>query len=358
MVIRAMGKEAQLFEKLPSGRIKCKACARYCQIGEGKIGFCGIRGVVDGKLYLFVYGRIITAHVDPIEKKPVMHFMPGSRVFSIATTGCSWMCAYCQNFDISQRRKVEGIEVTPERIVELAAKYKSHGIAYTYNEPMIFMEFAHDIGVLAKRHGLFNVFVSNGYGTPESVNMMRDFLDCITVDFKGNGERNFLRQYVGIPEPEPIFQTLLEIKAKTKVHIEITDLVVPKVGEDLDAAKKLCRWVYENLGPDTPIHFLRFHPDYKLMHLPWTPTETLEKHCQIAKDEGLRYVYVGNVPGHPLEHTYCPECGNVVVERYGFDIVSWNMDEKNRCLNCGYTIAIVGNLNPTSKEERFVPVFW
>ncbi|MEM4676177.1 MAG: AmmeMemoRadiSam system radical SAM enzyme, partial [Nitrososphaerota archaeon] len=166
------------------------------------------------------------------------------------------------------------------------------------------------------------------------------------------------RRYVGIPEPDPIFQTLLEIKRKTKTHIEITDLIVPEVGEDLNAARKLCKWIYENLGPDTPIHFLRFHPDYKLMHLPWTSIETLEKHCQIAKEEGLRYVYIGNVPGHPLEHTYCPECGSIVVERYGFDIVSWNMDEKNRCLNCGYTIAIVGNLNPASKEKRFVPVFW
>jgi pyruvate formate lyase activating enzyme len=353
------GSPARLWTEEKGGRVKCTACARYCQIGEGQIGLCGVRGVVNGTLYLFVYGRIIASHVDPIEKKPVTHFMPGTKIFSIATTGCNWLCAYCQNFDISQRRKVEGIEVTPEEVVEAAIRYGSHGIAYTYNEPTIFMEFAHDIGVIARRRGLINVFVTNGYWTPDSVRMASEFLDAATVDFKGNGEVNFLRRYVGIPDPEPIFQTLLEIKEKTRIHIEITDLVVPEVGDDLNAARRLVRWVHDNLGPDTPVHFLRFHPDYKMMHLPWTPVETLERHWKVAKEEGMNYVYIGNVPGHPYESTYCPGCGELVVERYGFDIVDWRLTKDNRCPACGYKVAIVGSPPPDyGRTKRFVPVFW
>jgi pyruvate formate lyase activating enzyme len=185
---------------------------------------------------------------------------------------------------------------------------------------------------------------------------MKDFLDCITVDFKGSGETSFVRKYIGIANADPIFQTLLEIRDKTKVHIEITDLIVPEIGDDLGAAKKLSLWIYDNLGPDTPIHFLRFHPDYKLMHLPSTPVETLEKHHAVAKEVGLNYVYLGNVPGHPLEHTYCSGCGKVVVERFGFDIGGWYLDDQNRCVYCGNEIPIVGHLSRSINEERFMPV--
>jgi pyruvate formate lyase activating enzyme len=351
-----LGKEAILYENLPGGRVRCTACARYCNIPEGKIGLCGIRGNVDGKLQLFVYGKIIAGNIDPIEKKPVTHYMPGSKIFSIATTGCNWLCHYCQNFDISQRRKIEGLDVTPEKVVAMTKRYRCQGIAYTYNEPTIFIEFAHDIGVEARKNGLTNIFVSNGYDTPETVGLMRDFLDCITVDFKGSGETSFVRKYIGIADANPIFQTILEIRDKTDVHIEITDLVVPEIGDDLSAAKRLCEWTYDNLGPDTPIHFLRFHPDYKLMHLPPTPVETLEKHHAIAKGVGLNYVYLGNVQNHPLEHTYCSECKKIVVERIGFDIANWHLDEQNRCVYCGNEIPIVGRLSNTVNENRFMPI--
>ncbi|MFQ6011358.1 MAG: AmmeMemoRadiSam system radical SAM enzyme, partial [Nitrososphaerales archaeon] len=304
-----MAKEAILYEAMNGNRVKCTACPRYCQIPEGKPGLCGVRANVGGKLQLLVYGKVITGHVDPIEKKPVSHFMPGTKIFSIATTGCNWLCHYCQNYDISQRRKVEGTDLSPGDVVNLANEYGSHGIAYTYNQPTIFLEFARDIGVLARKSGLTNIFVSNGYDTSEGVGMMKEFLDCITVDFKGSGETGFVRKYIGIQNAEPIYQTLLEIKQKTKIHVEITDLIIPDLGDSLDEAKKLSKWVFDNLGPDTPLHFLRFHPDYKLMHLPWTPTETLEKHHQVGKAAGLNYVYVGNVIDHPLQHTYCPGCG-------------------------------------------------
>ena len=354
MIVQANvpGKEAELYTRLPNGRMKCTACARLCEIPEGKTGLCGIRGVIDDKLRLFVYGRVIAGHIDPIEKKPVTHYRPGTDIFSISTTGCNWLCQYCQNYDISQRRKIEGVEMTPLQVAETAAQYGAHGIAYTYNEPSIFIEFARDCGIEAHKRGIFNIFVSNGYDTPESVNLMGQFLDCITVDFKGSGEQKFVRRYIGIPDSDPIFQTLKEIRDKTNIHVEITDLIVPQVGDDLEAAKKLCRFVYDELGPDTPIHFLRFHPDYKMMEFDSTPVETLERHHAIAKREGLKYAYLGNVPGHPLEHTYCPECNNIVIKRYGFSIESWNLDPHNNCNSCGYPISVIGKLYKT-KKNRF-----
>jgi pyruvate formate lyase activating enzyme len=703
------GKEAELYRNLPSGRIQCTACARFCQIGEGQVGLCGVRGVVNGKLYLLVYGKVIAAHIDPIEKKPLVHYRPGSKIFSIATTGCNWLChpagaeilmsngktknveeivpgdslwsyevengmeihpsivthtgtriadvlevrygnhshgklcltaehpvftpkgwkeasslsvgdkilrvwnqiteskiekqriaiqsavfqcrkcnesfdgianwnrhrgacyteglehsperlavyskrmktknpmkdpkiaaraiassrqrflidpshgwhrnvkrmqewlhahpsksqvllyalleeigiqyekehrirvdsiipssnayyiadaafpsvkldievdgwwhfnnaevmesdktrdetlkamgwevlripgsyvynhpdevkqlilerltkpvmvnmrywvevksirklsesapvygletipnhnyvadgilvhncQYCQNADISQRRRVEGIDVGPDEVVAKAKAYGCEGLAYTYNQPTIFMEYARDVGRLARTKGLFNLFVSNGFDTPDTVSMMKEFLDGITVDFKGSGETNFLRRYIGIPGADPIFQTLLEIKQRTSVHLEITDLVVPKVGADTGAAEKLCRWIYDNLGEDTPIHFLRFHPDYKMMDFLSTPVATLEKHYEIGKKAGLRYVYIGNVPGHPAESTYCPGCGRVLIRRYSYEILEYNLDGRNACRFCGQKTPIVGPLSKSFREDRFVSV--
>src|SRR5581483_214113 len=262
-------------------------------------------------------------------------------------------CKYCQNYDISQRRKIEGTDMTPEQVVDLAIKSGSDGIAYTYNQPSIFIEFARDCGVIARKKGLFNIFVSNGYDTPETVKMMDEFLDCITVDFKGNAEAQFTRKYIGVPDPQPIFESLHEIHTKTKMHVEITDLVVPQVGDNLEYARKLCKFVYDEFGPDIPIHFLRFHPDYKMMEFEQTPVGTLEKHHQIAKEVGLKYAYLGNVPGHPLEHTYCPECKKIVVKRYGFDIQGWYLDDKNNCSHCGNKIPIVGKLAENYKQNRF-----
>ena len=203
-----MGKEAELQVRLPNGRIKCTACARLCEIPEGKTGLCGIRGVTNSNLYLYVYGRVIAGHIDPIEKKPVTHYRPGSSIYSVATTGCNWLCKYCQNYDISQRRKIEGVEMTPKEVVNMAMSCGAHGIAYTYNEPSIFIAFAKDCGIEAHKRDIFNIFVSNGYDTADSVAMMSKFLDCITVDFKGSGKQEFVRQYIGIPSADPIFQTL------------------------------------------------------------------------------------------------------------------------------------------------------
>lgn len=349
-------KEAVLFEEAGAGRIRCTACARYCKLADGQVGLCGVRQNVAGKLQLLVYGRVITGHIDPIEKKPLVHYMPGTRIFSIATTGCNWLCHYCQNYDISQRRKVEGEQLSPEQIVQMAKERECEGIAYTYNEPTIYMEFAHDVGVLAHKEGLFNVFVSNGYGTPEGIPLVADFLDGITVDFKGNAERSFVRKYIGIPDADPIFKYLLDLKEKTSVHVEFTDLIVPRVGDDIGEARKLSRWIYDNFGPDFPLHFLSFHPDYRMLEFPNTPVKTLEKHWEVAREEGLNYVYIGNVPGHRLESTYCPGCGRVAVGRYGFSITSWNLDKANQCKSCGYSIPIVGGLGKYYRDDRYEAV--
>ncbi|MEM4392059.1 MAG: AmmeMemoRadiSam system radical SAM enzyme, partial [Candidatus Nitrosotenuis sp.] len=193
----------------------------------------------------------------------------------------------------------------------------------------------------------------NGYDTPQTVKMMGEFLDCITVDFKGSAEPQFTRKYIGVPDPKPIFDSLIEIKDKTKIHVEITDLIVPQVGDSIEYARKLARFLYDQFGPEIPIHFLRFHPDYKMMDFPITPIKTLEKHYEVAKEEGLQYVYIGNSPGHPYEHTYCPGCRGIAVGRYGFDITEWNLDKDNKCVKCGYKIPIFGSLDPKYRRNRF-----
>ena len=348
-----MTREAILFEKMSDDKVKCTACARYCEIKKDQIGLCGIRGNENGKLQLFVYGKVIAGNVDPIEKKPVIHYYPGSQIYSIATTGCNWLCKYCQNSDISQRRKVEGVDMTPDDVANTAVRYGAQGIAYTYNEPSIFIEFARDCGIAAHKKGLFNVFVSNGYDTPETVSMMNEFLDCITVDFKGSAEPEFTKKFIAVPDPQPIFDSLIEIRDKTNIHVEITDLIVPKVGDSLEHARKLSKFVLDEFGPEMPIHFLRFHPDYKMLDYESTPIKTLENHYRVARDVGLKYVYLGNVPGHPWEHTYCSECKKIVVKRYGFDIQDWFLDKNNNCQFCGNSIPIIGSLEKKYRQKRF-----
>lgn len=348
---------ATLSRALPDGRVECIACARRCKLREGQTGFCGVRTMKGGVLELDVYGLISAIAMDPIEKKPLTHFYPGALVLSFSTFGCNWACQYCQNFELSQRRRAEGFEVSAELLVKIAESYGAHGITYTYNEPTIFMEFAHDVGKLAHARGLFNTFVTNGYMTPEAVRYAKEFLDAATVDFKGNADPRFMRRYIYIQDAEPIFETLIEMK-KHGIWVEVTDLVVPHVGDSLEHARRLVRRVLDILGPDVPIHFLRFHPDYNMRDIPPTPVETLEKHVELAKKEGARFAYVGNVPGHKYEHTYCPECGKIAIKRRGFDILEINLVERGEgyvCKFCGAKIPIGGKIMPTWREEfRFV----
>ncbi len=347
-------KKAELFQAA-GDRVVCTACARNCRLKNGQIGFCGVRKLINGQLYLLNYGTVEAIHMDPIEKKPFMHFNPGSKVLSMGTTGCSWMCLYCQNYDLSQRRNISGVEVQPEELVDIALRYGAEGLAFTYNEPLIYLEYARDAGLAARKRGLFSVFVSNGYATEDGIGMMKTFLDAITVDIKGNANKEFLRKYAAVPDPGPIFETISELH-KSGVHVEITDLVVPQVGNHLEDAEKLSKWIVDNLGPDVPLHFLRFHPDYKMDWLPPTPIADLERHYKAAKEQGLNFVYIGNVPGSKYENTYCPKCGTELIKRDGFEILEWNLDKNSRCPRCGYRMPIVGKFYGGSMEERFHPV--
>ena len=330
---------------LPDRKVRCTACARYCTIPDGSHGFCYVRENVGGTLSLRTYGRAAAVQVDPVEKKPLSHFRPGSRVLSIGTVGCNWRCQYCQNAEISQEHEALGRPFSPRDAVAWARRYGCEGITFTYNEPTIFLEYALDIIAEARRAGLFTNFVTNGYLTPESVEALDGHLDAISVDFKGSGEPGFMRRYITAGGPAPILATISDLYRRG-IHVEITDLIVPRVGEDPEALRSLARYVREELSAEVPFHLLRFHPDYRMMDFPETPVKTLESLHAVAKGEGLDYVYLGNVWGHPSEHTYCPKCGAIAVERYGFTIRSWRLDPDNRCRGCGHRIPIVGTLSP------------
>ncbi|PMB75360.1 MAG: AmmeMemoRadiSam system radical SAM enzyme [Fervidicoccus fontis] len=323
--------------------VKCKLCKRYCEIPNNSYGACGVRKNIDGKLYTLVYGLLTAVAIDPIEKKPLFHFKPGSSVLSISTVGCNFFCQFCQNWEISQSRLEEGLYgnyYEPEEIVNIALSNRADGISYTYNEPTVFYEYMYDVAKIAKQKALFNTMVTNGYISEYALEEISPYMDAATVDFKGSGNKEFYQKYMGVPDPSPIFDTLTLMKEK-KIHIEITDLVVPKIGDREEDIDKLTKWIVENLGDETPFHILRFYPQYKLNYLPITPVKTLEKFAEIAKNNGLKYVYIGNVPGHRLENTYCPSCGKVLIEREGFYIGKINLTEDGRCKYCGYKTNII-----------------
>ncbi|MEM0157938.1 MAG: AmmeMemoRadiSam system radical SAM enzyme [Thermoplasmataceae archaeon] len=331
---------AYLYRKLEGDRVICTACRRYCTLRSGQIGFCGVRKNIGGSLHLLVQNRPLAIQIDPIEKKPVLHMFPNYRIYSIGTSGCDFACQFCQNYDISQRREVAGVEMSPKEIVQDAIDNGCGGIAYTYNEPTIFSEFAKEVGDIAHRHGLINIFVTNGYETPESVPYVSTFLDAATVDFKGNANPNFYKRIMSVPDVDLIYDTIDRFNA-SGVHTEITDLVVPQIGDNEEDARKMVKRVIDILGEDVPISFLRFHPDYKLMNLPPTPIGTLVRHYEIAREEGAKFVYVGNVPGSDLQNTYCPSCGLLLVKRDMMQTLKVNLTSDSRCPACGYRTNII-----------------
>ncbi len=335
-----MKKEATLYRSTQNGGVECRACARLCRIPEGGHGFCFVRQNSGGKLYLMNYGTLASVQVDPIEKKPFNHFMPGTRVFSIGTSSCNFGCSFCQNHEISKSTGIAGEELAPAQVVELALRNGAQGVAYTYNEPTIFLEYALDVAREAHKKGLFNVMVTNGFMTVEAVGAMKGLIDAAVVNYKGSGEPGFAKKYEAVPSNEPIKESLAAMR-KAGIHIEITDLVVPRDGDSLEACGELAGWIFRNLGPDTPVHFLRFYPDYKV-DIPPTPYETLEAHRDVARKAGLRYVYIGNVPGNPYEDTYCPGCGALAVERGSLSILKWHLGSGMRCAKCGCRLKIAG----------------
>ena len=340
-----MPKEAMLYEQLPENKVKCNLCARRCTIRPDGVGFCLVRKNEKGRLYSLVYGKACSACVDPITKKPLSHFHPGSMVMSIATVGCNFRCRFCDNWAISQEKKITGYEFPPEQVVKATKDNGCHGISYTYTEPTIFFEYAYDTAKPAHNQGFFNTFVTNGYMTPEAVQTIAPFLDAATVDFKGGGDPEFYKEFSAVPSVEPIFESLKEMK-KHNIHVEVTNLVLPKIGDSLGRIQELATWIKDNLGKDVPFHLLRFHPDYQVTEIPSTPIKTLEQACEISHEVGLNYAYLGNVPGHRCENTYCPNCKELLIQRFSFEIVKWHLTKDMRCPACGQNIAIRGEFHP------------
>ena len=324
------------FTPLGRGEIRCELCPRQCRVSKGKRGFCRVRENQDGEYYSLVYGNPCAIHLDPIEKKPFFHVLPSSTSFSVATAGCNFQCKFCQNWEISQAAPEDlfNHDVPPELFVAKAKEIGASSVAYTYVEPTVFYEYMFDIAQLAKKAGLLNVCHSNGFIRGEPLRALCAFLDAANIDLKGF-TRMFYRELCA-GEMEPVLAALKVLKEE-KVHLEITHLVIPTKNDDLSVIREMCLWVKNELGADTPIHFSRFYPLYKLQNLPPTPVSTLEKIRAAAMSAGLEYVYVGNVPGHEGENTFCPRCKKMIVQRTGFMVRAVNV-QRGKCGFCGKPI--------------------
>lgn len=326
-------KEAMFYDKQEGKNVRCNLCARRCLILPGKAGFCKVRKNVDGKLYSLVYGKCSSLAIDPIEKKPLFHFAPGTKCLSIATVGCNFRCSFCQNWSISQEYGgIKGEELSPEQIVGIALKNDIPGIAYTYTEPTVFYEYSFETMKLAKKKGLYNVWVSNGYTAPEAIEKMKGLLDAVNVDWKGSPE--FYRKMCSVLDFEPVKEALITYK-KIGVLIEITNLLIPGKNDSEEDIRPMCRWIKENLGADTPLHFSAFYPQYKEDKIPKTSMEILEKAYKTAKEEGLHYVYIGNVLSDKSS-TFCPKCNEKVIDRSGYSASIVH----EKCPKCGFCIMI------------------
>jgi len=334
-------KEAMLYEKLKGNKVRCNLCAHHCVINPGKRGICGVRENQGGVLNLLVYGKVIAEHNDPIEKKPLYHFYPGSLSFSIATVGCNFKCLFCQNADISQMPKEEekilGWDTTPKEIVAKALSQKASSIAYTYTEPTIFFELAYDTAYQAVKKGLKNLFVTNGYMTKDALEIIKPYLHAANVDLKSFQDTYYKKICGG--RLQPVLDTITNM-VKMGIWVEVTTLLIPTLNDSEDELKDIARWLYQ-LNPDIPWHISRFFPTYRLTNLPPTPIETIHRAREIGLEEGLHYVYTGNIPGNKGENTYCHHCHNLLIGRYGYTIMEYNIKD-GCCAHCGTKIPGVG----------------
>ncbi len=336
----------------PGGTVQCALCPRGCVIAEGQRGHCGVRQNRGGELYTLVYGSPCSMNIDPIEKKPFFHFLPTAAAFSIATAGCNMDCLYCQNWQISQAAP-EDVEVTPAGPEDIAAMARANDcavVAYTYSEPIVALEYVIDTARAVRAAGGKNVVVTAGWIEPQPLAALCDVVDAIKVDLKGFDE-DFYRQVCN-GELASVLQAIRAIYRSGR-HLELVNLVVPTLNDATDDLRRLCDWVVRNVGPDVPLHFSRFAPNYRLLDLPPTPVEKLDEAHAIARNAGCRYVYVGNVPGHPANHTYCPRCGALLIERDGFWVVSFAIQD-GACRSCGQPIP--GVWGPVRLSDQAVPL--
>lgn len=327
--------EAMFWAKADGGKVRCSLCRFRCLIAEGQRGICGVRENTDGVLYTLVYGRSIAEQIDPIEKKPLFHYHPGSTSFSIATAGCNFRCLHCQNYEISQlprvRREIPGRDLPSAEIVRRAVAAGCRSISYTYTEPTIFYEYAFDTAVLARQAGLGNVFVTNGYITPEALENIAPYLDAANIDLKGFSEK-FYREVAGATLAGVLDS--LKVYKRLGIWIEVTTLIIPGHNDDEADLKGIARFIAEELGRETPWHVTAFYPTYKLLDRPPTPVSTLRRARQIGLKAGLRYVYEGNIPGEGGENTLCSACRRTVIERRGFRLGTVSVRD-GRCGFCG-----------------------
>ncbi len=324
------------FKPLDGGAIQCELCPKGCQVPKGERGFCRVRENRDGKYFTLVYGNPCAIHLDPIEKKPFFHVHPSSTSLSIATAGCNFHCMFCQNWEISQAlpEDVYSYDAPPELIVKRAKQMGARSIAHTYVEPTIFCEYMMDVSELARREGLLVVMHSNGYINPAPLRDLCKVLDAANMDLKGFRD-SFYRDLCD-GELAPVLETLRILKQE-KVHLELTNLMIPTKNDDMAEVKDMCSWIKKDLGADTPLHFSRFYPLYKLTKIQPTPVATLEKAREVALSVGLEYVYIGNVPGHDAWNTFCPQCKRVIIERTGY-MVRENRVNQGKCRYCGKSI--------------------
>jgi len=324
--------EARYYKKLDGGGIECGICPRHCRVTDSERGYCGTRENHQDTYHTLVYGLPCSMNVDPIEKKPLFHFYPGTLAFSLATAGCNVNCKFCQNWDISQSRpeQTDNIDLPPEAVPPICLENKAPTIAYTYSEPTIFYEYMYDIAALGKKKGIRSVMISGGYIEKEPLQNLLPLMDGIKIDLKSIREDYYKNIVSG--ELKPVLDTLVQIK-KSGVWLEIVYLIVPTLNDTDAEFQDLAKWIKSNLGTDVPVHFSKFYPQYLLKNLPPIPQQTLEKALDICHAEGLEFVYLGNLPGHPAESTYCPQCGKMLIERRGYTVYKNNI-KANHCSFC------------------------
>jgi pyruvate formate lyase activating enzyme len=335
-----MIREADLYEKLEAGKVHCFLCSHHCVISDGKFGVCNVRENKGGILCTHTYGRLIAQHIDPIEKKPLYHFLPGSSSFSIAAMGCNFQCGFCQNWQISQVKEAKDLgvnpqEVEPEDLVKQAKRSRSKSISYTYTEPTIFFEYAYAIGQLAKEEGLYNVFVTNGYMTEEMIRKIHPYLDAANIDLKSFSDDYYRGLCKG--RLAPVLKSIETMKG-LDIWVEVTTLVLPGQNDSEEELGKIAGFL-AGIDPSIPWHISRFYPQYRMDHLESTPLKTLDRAYEIGKNAGLRYVYLGNVGSG--NNTFCYQCGKLLIERVGFSIKAYEIRE-GRCPDCQSPIDGVG----------------
>jgi pyruvate formate lyase activating enzyme len=329
---------AEFYKKLKEKQVECTLCPRHCIVADQETGWCGVRTNQNGQYNTHVFGRPITIHNDPIEKKPFFHVLPGSNSLSFSTAGCNFECVFCQNWEISQFRPEQRPArfgfVSPKNMARIAQRQGSRSVAFTYGEPVVFYEYMYQTAKAAKELGIKGVMVSNGYIEPKPMEKLLDVLGAAKVDFKAFSNDFYKKRCRGTLQP--VLDTMKLVRQKN-VWLEMVHLTIPTLNDSDDETKRLCDWVLENLGADVPLHFTRFHPTYKLKNLPPTSPDILQRQYKIAKNAGIHFPYVGNMPGHEMENTKCHQCGQLAIRRIGFSVVEMNLD-KGKCRKCGQLI--------------------